>query len=259
MSPGHLRARAFSTSGAGLAMPWLTPEASMPPAKNSPTGSALAVSTMSAPGIACVAEAISADGDLVGEGLGEVRLGFSAVAVVVDGDIEIERCDPAAGEAGGAAAFGNAQLQGCVFAFAAGGRNAGRCGSKRAVGLARSEFQDAAGGIDSVRGNLRDGGINVGLRRAQRQPCGERGNGNGSRAVAVGSAVVIDKAGLDDGVADRGMIAARQNMIIAQQVLAAACVLNEGAKGSAAAVDDGVAFFVEVVVIAPGAAEKHGC
>ena len=110
-----------------------------------------------------------------------------------------------------------------------------------------------------MRCNLGDGGVDVGLRRAKRQPCGQRGNRNRSGAVAVGGAVVVDETGLDDRVADGGVIAARENMIVAQQVLAAARVLNEGAERAAAAVDDGVAFFVEVVVVASGTAEQHGC
>src|SRR5579859_1075161 len=65
-----------------------------------------------------VDEAVAADGNLMGESLGDVWYGLGAIAKVVNGDVEVERGDLAARETRGAAAFGNAQLEGCVFTFA---------------------------------------------------------------------------------------------------------------------------------------------
>jgi len=82
-----------STSVAGLATPWLTPDASVPPAKNRPTGSALAVSTTSDPESPASLNWLPLMAHLVGVGLGQIGLGFSTVQVVIDGYVQVERRD----------------------------------------------------------------------------------------------------------------------------------------------------------------------
>ena len=71
------------------------------------------------------------------------------------------------------------------------------------------------------------------------------------------SAIVVDQSRLHDGIAHGGVIAARQHVVVAQQVLSAAVVLDQRAEGPAAAVGDGVAARVEVVVVSAGTAQRH--
>src|SRR6202044_2693192 len=66
-------------------------------------------------GVAGVTERIAAEGDLVGKGAGEVRPGFSAIAEVVDGDVDGDGRDSTAGQSCRATALGNPQLQACGF------------------------------------------------------------------------------------------------------------------------------------------------
>ncbi len=82
------------------------------------------------------------------------------------------------------------------------------------------------------------------------KPAGERAYGSGPRTVAVGRAVVVDQPRLDDGVAHGGMVAARQYMVVAQQVLAIVGVLDQRAQRAAATVDNLIAVDVVVVVVA---------
>src|SRR5579872_1285484 len=93
--------------------------------------------------------------------------------------------------------------------------------------------------------------------RAEGQPLGESADGLDSGALAVGRAVVVDQAGLDNIVADGSVIAASENVVVAQQVLTAAFVLQQGTQCAGAAVDDAVAVSVEVVVVSARAAQKH--
>ena len=50
-------------------------------------------------GGACIAEAVAADGQLAGEGLGQVGPRLGAIAIVVDMQVHIERGDAGAGTA----------------------------------------------------------------------------------------------------------------------------------------------------------------
>jgi len=66
-----LALNSLNTSTAGLATPWLTPAASMPPAKKRPTGSAFFVPTTSDPESPASLNWLPLDGQLVGVGLGQ--------------------------------------------------------------------------------------------------------------------------------------------------------------------------------------------
>ena len=72
--------------------------------------------------------------------------------------------------------------------------------------MAQAEFKNIAGGIDGMRCNLGDGGVDVGLRGTKREPCGQRRDRNGPGAVAVGGAVVINKLRFNDRVSNSGLM-----------------------------------------------------
>ena len=58
---------------------------------------------------------------------------------------------------------------------------------------------------------------------AQRQPAGQRGHRRRPGAVAVGRAVVVNQPRLHNGVAHAGLVAARQHVVVAQQILRGRC------------------------------------
>ena len=67
------------------------------------------------------------------------------------------------------------------------------------------------------------------------QPVSEA-TGHGPGAVSHRRAVVVDQARLHDGVAHAGVVALRQHMVVAQQILSPAAVLDQRAQRAAAAV-----------------------
>src|ERR1035437_5344565 len=99
--------------------------------------------------------------------------------------------------------------------------------------------------------------VGIRLARTERQPRAQRRHRHSSRPVAIWGAVVVDQPRLHNGIAHTAMVAARQNVVVAQQVLPAAVVLNQRPQRPAAAVRNGVSAGVKVVVVAAGTAQRH--
>ncbi len=105
--------------------------------------------------------------------------------------------------------------------------------------------------------------VGIGPLRAERQPAGElrhRGHGRyhrGARVVSQRYAVVVDQPRLHDCVAHAGVVAPGQHVVVAQQVLALARVLDQRAQSAAAAIHNLVAARVVVRVVAARAAQQH--
>ena len=163
-----------------------------------------------------------------------------------------------AGQPRGAAAFGHILAQHRGLALAAGGRNARRRRSQCAVGLPHAQFEDASRRVDGAKGHLSQCRIGICGLRAEREPGGEGTHGSGARPVPVGCAVVVDETRLHDCVAGSGVVAARQHVIIAQQILAASGILDQRAERSAAAVGNLIPLRIVVNIVAARRAQLHG-
>src|SRR5450631_687951 len=90
------------------------------------------------------------------------------------------------------------------------------------------------------------------------QPSSKRSHWRSARALAIGRAVVVDQAGLHNCISYGSVIAAREHMVIAEEILPAAIVLNHRAKRAAAAVRDRVALRIKIVVVSAGCSQLNG-
>ncbi len=196
-------------------MPSTTPDESTPPAKKSPHRLGIGGVYDERARVAGIAEAVSAERDLAGEELGQIWLCFGAILEVIDGDIDIDGGNGAAGKSRRPAALRHLHCDPGRLALAAGRGDSGRCRSQRAVRLARAELKNCTAGIDHPGAGLGEGSVGIGLRGAEREPGRERGDGCDARTQsryesgrdfgpdcgAVWRTVVVDQAGLDDGLA----------------------------------------------------------
>ena len=142
----------------------------------------------------------------------------------------------------GAAALGHRHVDRCRFARAT--CSTTRCpeAPRRGVPFAcrAPNSRDGAGGVDHGRIHLRNSRVGICGTRSQWQPGAQRAHFRGSRAPRRRACSCYrSEPGLDDNVAHGGVIAARQqNVIVTEDVLRAARILNQRPKRAAAAVLD---------------------
>ncbi len=105
--------------------------------------------------------------------------------------------------------------------------------------------------------DARQSRIDVGRAELERRPVRQRTHQRCALARAIRHAAIVDQPGLNDGVARRALIVARQHMIVAEQILVANVVAHQSAERAAATVEDAPAGHIVIAIVAARAAKQH--
>ena len=207
-------------------------------------------------GVALPAEIAAYNADLIRVVHGELGSGAVAIDGVIDTGADVRGFNRGACQSGGAPRFCDRPADGhAAFGNSCAPLRSARHGNAISV-RRRAEINDVPRRIDFSKDDLRDGGVDVWTWVSLQ--IGELRQIRNGRGAGGGACCSINQARLNDGIAHGGAIAARQDVIVAQNILHAAAN-NQRTERSAAA-GDGVFRRVvyEVMRVAAGGAKFDG-